>query len=1177
MGTPEDLNNPNGDAEPFASVRELKDRHAKMLRQYREALGTHTVHDDNSPMLRSLLPDIKEFIARGRATGAVINDPDERAASQTYLDYWVSVLYRAGVNRDEGAHDEATLANFDPDLAPEIAEDLCPYIGLDAFQEHDQDIFHGRKPLVEEMLGRLGEVRLLAVVGPSGSGKSSAVLAGLVPALRAGRLEGSGGWKCYPPMVPGANPLRNLALAVRPAGAAADAAWVEQQEELFARDGGHLRALFEAASDSPSVLIVDQWEEVFTLCHDESRLRAFVENLLGVLTGGGAPHRVVLTMRIEFQEQMPRLDAFYQLFQQGLVQVLPLSTEALREAIEKPAAAVGLKFEKGVVERLIKEIVGEPAGLPLLQFTLLELWRRRRGNLVTMEDYEALGGARQALAKSADRVYDGLLLQDQEVAKRIFLRLAWAGEGVEVLRNRVRRRDLYRAAGVPDQVDGVLRRLVAARLVRLTRDEFALGDAESPDDQFEVTHEALIRNWQRLVDWLQAERETLRQRIRLRSAAEQWKAHGRDPGGLLGGSLLVEAMRYTDLDELERKFVDESKKAEEAATAEREATRQRELSQLQELAAEQQARAAEQQALVAQKSLSARRLRYLVVGLALALLFTGGAAAYALSKQREATRFADDATRLAADAHRGQQAAEAAQKAAGIAAEEARVEKDAAQKLRDAAIEQRESMRLLRADAERKAELAKKKEAEAQQAKRDAEAATKKITELNGQLTTRTEELKTTNIDLTVAKQLADKNAADANLRADELKTKKEELERKQQELEKTQAAKEEEYKKALAALLDVNREREVLKTELARARAELETQTAFTAFSSDQSKLVSFSADQGVRVWDRKTMEVIANLSPGGEVTSAALSGDGKRVLVANSKGEVVVADVSTGKILYKLRAVVTNPTKLFLSADSRKLAVLGGNKDLVKVVDVTTAKVLGTVETQGRVVDLAFSPDGQHLALTDAEGQTTLVKLVAGQQVTAPLGTGKCHSSRIELLDLSPAPDIKATLQLETICGPGSDVAGVTSAKVKQLDPRQRDLLLGPGQQPQTPATATAPPPPAPAQRQTGTSARPVWKLFLKIYKRGANGALSQLSSYEIESETSEAMAAALEKLTDEGISAGDVRDISKAINDYVQGFEQIAAVGSDPTTTQRLEGLTQGLFLKIADELNLPLQKK
>lgn len=582
---------------------------------------------------------VDAFIRRGQATGALLDSDEDRWSSQSLLDYWANALYHAGLEPPD-----ATLAEFDPALAPPLEDAQCPYLGLDAFREADHEIFFGRRRLVEEMVRRLEEKRLLAVVGPSGSGKSSLVLAGLLPDLKDGALPGSQDWRYYPPMVPGSNPLANLARLLRPPGIDT-AGWDQRQIEGFQQDANHLARLIRASDDRPVVLVIDQFEELFTLCDDDRTRQAFIENLLGMVQSPDDRHSVILTMRIDFEPHVARLPAFQPLFEEAQVRVTPLSAAELREAIEEPAKLVGLKFEEGVVDALLRDILGEPAALPLLQFTLLKLWESRERNWVTWEAYRRLGGGRQALARSADEFYQGLIPEDQVTARRILLRMVRPGEGLEVTSNRIRRETLYQAGEARDRVDRVLDRLIQARLVRLTE-----GDTPG-DAQVEVAHEALVRNWPRLVEWLEDERESMRQRLRLTAAAEQWKAVGEDPGALWGGSLLDEARRYEDLNELETEFVRASLAAAEQAEQDKEAARQRELRQAQALAEAERQRAKEQAQAAAQLR---QRAFYLSVALAVALTMAIIATFFGWqARQSEREAVANAATAIAERDKRG--------------------------------------------------------------------------------------------------------------------------------------------------------------------------------------------------------------------------------------------------------------------------------------------------------------------------------------------------------------------------------------------------------------------------------------------------------------------------------------------------------------------------------------------
>jgi WD40 repeat protein len=238
------------------------------------------------------------------------------------------------------------------------------------------------------------------------------------------------------------------------------------------------------------------------------------------------------------------------------VRVTALDASELREAIEKPAELVGLKFEEGLVEALLQDVLDEPAALPLLQFTLLKLWDNRERNRVTWETYKRLGGGRQALARSADEFYEQLIPEEQVTVKRILLRMVRPTEGLEVTSNRIQRKTLYQAGEARDRVDRVLDKLIQARLIRLS-------EGNTPDDaQIEVAHEALVRNWPRLVNWLEDERVNMRQRLRLTVAAEEWKARRKDKSVLLRGALLEDAQKYEDLNELEKEFIRHSKRAE---------------------------------------------------------------------------------------------------------------------------------------------------------------------------------------------------------------------------------------------------------------------------------------------------------------------------------------------------------------------------------------------------------------------------------------------------------------------------------------------------------------------------------------------------------------------------------------------------------------------------------------
>ena len=478
-------------------------------------------------------------MARAAATGAVLDDYQERQTSQGQIDYWVNLLYRV-----DAAYPPCELAAFREDLFPLLPDGACPYRGLEAFGLEDQAVFFGRRALIQDMIKVLARHALLAVVGPSGSGKSSAVRAGLLPALisetDADLLPGTAQWQYFKTLVPGSDPLENLARGLSTQGA-------PSRQELLANPRV-LADWLSARGPGPAVLVIDQFEEVFTLCDSVAVREAYVAALLALVT---APprHRVVLTMRSDFESYVTKLGALDKPFQVGRVQATALDRDELREAIERPAKEVGLVFERGVVDALIDDIVGEPAALPLLQYTLLRLWEERPRNKVTFQTYRDLGGGRKALARSADEFYERELLEetDRDIARRILLRIVRPGEGLEVTSSRIPVDQLAYPAKDRAKIKEVLERLQGANLIRITPP----GPRETwtADTQAEIAHEALVRNWPRLVEWINEMRGQIVMRARLEAKADEWNRLGRAGSGLLDKVEVAEAAAWLDSDD----------------------------------------------------------------------------------------------------------------------------------------------------------------------------------------------------------------------------------------------------------------------------------------------------------------------------------------------------------------------------------------------------------------------------------------------------------------------------------------------------------------------------------------------------------------------------------------------------------------------------------------------------
>jgi tetratricopeptide (TPR) repeat protein/energy-coupling factor transporter ATP-binding protein EcfA2 len=676
----------NGDAQPYPSIGTLREVHVSLLKRHREG---ETV---------GFLNEVEKFLRRGSATGTYLDSHDDRETGQSLLDYWATVLYRA-----KRTPPDATLAEFDVTQAPVLEESACPYRGLNAFQELDSSVFFGRHRLTEQLVKSVQERPIVFVVGQSGSGKSSVVLAGLIPALKNGVLQGSDKWQYLPRIVPGTNPLKNLAYALDPQEPQS-----ALQVENFKRDEEHLLKLIHRRGVTPAVVVVDQFEEAFTLCADDAVREAFVANLVRLAEDRTRRNIVVFTIRSDYEDKIASIAELLKYFE-GALRVMPLSAADLRDAIEQPAAKANLKFEEGIVDALVKDILGEPAGLPLLQFTLLRLWKMRNHNRISWRSYRELGGARRALALTAEEFYQSLPENKKILLRRIMLRMTRPSEGFEVMSYRVKRATLYTARDPREPVDELIEALVRVGLVRLTQGDNPLND------QVEVAHEALVRNWPTLVEWLETERVALRQRFRLTTAANQWLDHGKDPGGLLGGSLLEEALRYDDLNEVETEFLQSSVAAAEQAEWERREVEERAQEAAQREKKLDRARIIALEQTAAEVAKNAKRLRQFLTVLALLLVFAMGTAVYAWVART-------DAIKNERRAHQQQELAEAQEKEAVKYADEAKLKREEAhsnylkaEEEKKEAKKQRDLAEVLRKKAEAATELAKAESLRARQ------------------------------------------------------------------------------------------------------------------------------------------------------------------------------------------------------------------------------------------------------------------------------------------------------------------------------------------------------------------------------------------------------------------------------------------------------------------------------
>lgn len=439
--------------------------------------------------------------------------------------------------------------------------DTSPYRGLNKFYPEHSEWFFGRESEIQQLLEGIKQNDFLAVLGASGSGKSSVVLAGLIPSIQSGQITGSAQWPILV-MEPGENPLETLAILISKNFPTIGPAGLEKELETSSK-GLHLnikQGLQSDSSEKKVVLVVDQFEEIFTLCQDPHIRECFLENILYASGLKNAVVKVIVTMRADFMAKCgpyPELADRISAFQ---FYITSMEDNQLYDAITKPALRAGLSLESGLAEIILRDLSNEPGGMPLMEHTLFELWRRRKGNQLTLEMYRQIGGVTGALTNTADETFLALNDLDKELTERIFLSLVQLGEGTEDTRRRVRLENILEGYENRSQIEHVFLQLVDRRLITTGKETDTEGIFVS------ISHEALIRNWTRFEDWIDKNRDNIRIERRLTDAAKEWERLNRDPELLYSGGKLIEAEEWlsrlqTPIPPISEEFLNASKQA----------------------------------------------------------------------------------------------------------------------------------------------------------------------------------------------------------------------------------------------------------------------------------------------------------------------------------------------------------------------------------------------------------------------------------------------------------------------------------------------------------------------------------------------------------------------------------------------------------------------------------------
>ncbi len=892
--------------------------------------------------------------------------------------------------RDDRLKPSASLRSDElsvTDIAPPAPGDP-PFKGLDFFDERDAELFFGREKLTDQLVKQVCQCvssdmagrRVVTVIGASGSGKSSVVRAGLIPALKGrkssdiGRATGDDpSQRLFPGPIhvitPTAHPLESLAVSLtrtaisvlETAALLDDLAREPRSLHLAATRIAHL-------NDAPHMLlVVDQFEELFSLCHDEVERRFFVDNLL-YAAGNPGPMTVVVVLRADFYAHCAPFENLRQALCERQQYIGAMNAEELRRAIMEPARRGGWTFEPGLVDLLLRDVNDEPGALPLLSHALLETWQRRRGRSLTLVGYQESGGVQGAIAKTAETTFDQLSAEQQFIARDIFLRLTELGEGAEdehlstlYTRRRAKLSELIPRPDQASEVQIVLNELADTRLVTISQ------------ETVEVAHEALIHEWTRLRAWLDANREALRFHRRLTEAAQEWERLDRDTGALYRGARLAQALEWANaspgaMSVQERLFIDASLAAEEAQQAAEAAHRQRELEAAQALA-ETEAQRGEEQAQAASKL--RRRAIWLALALGALTLLLLTAIGLGLLANRIATG-AQEQARLATS-----------RELAAAAVSNLSVDPERSVLLALQALSTADTLEARNALHQALPELHILRTIPAHNGGApgvDVSPDGKHLASIGADNTTKIWDIASGDLLLTLSGDPGE-IGYDVTYSPD-------------------------------GTLLATTRNSGVIlwDAESGERLSVLPGLTEGTVrrlhFSSDGKRLAVASMDGLPRVWDLATLTELLFLAGHDQPCEAiAFSPDGKRLATGDVGGTIKIWNAEDGLELLSFDHG-GGIHGLAFSPNGRQLAVASDNARL-GIWDTTSGEPLFTLPVRSGIYDVEYMPDGQRLAAAHQDGTTTIWDPASGQQLLSLAG----HTSTVISAAASPDNNLLVT----------------------------------------------------------------------------------------------------------------------------------------------------------------------
>lgn len=886
-----------------------------------------------------------------------------------------------------GVEDEPKTISRLLDLAANVRREdapglgLCPYKGLNYFDESDADLFVGREDLTSKLTERLlsltlrhgsGQAqagsanpsRFLAVVGASGSGKSSLVHAGLVPSLRWNQTSSE--WDIRI-LTPTAHPLASLEESLGRDSLADEMLNSNQSLSRFVNQ------------ENPLLLVIDQFEETFALCRSEEERSAFINNLLEAASDPNGQVAVVITLRADFYAHCANYVQLREALATQQEYIGAMNEDEMRRAIEEPARRGRWEFEPGLVDLLLHDVGREPGALPLLSHALMETWQRRRARMMTLSGYASSGGVRGAIAETAESVFvDQFTPEQRAIARRIFLRLTELSD--ESTAGDTRRRASFNELILKPEESAltqtVLQALADARLIITS------------EDSAEVAHEALIREWPTFRSWLEENREGLRLHRHLTDSAQEWQTSNRESDILYRGARLAQSVEWAsthqeEMNDLEREFLEESRAHAEREAVEKEARRQRELEAAQKLA-EVEGKRAEEQAQAA--SQLRRRAVYLRLAFFAAVLLAVAAGFFGLRSQQTSQVAASrelaaaSVSNLESDPERSiLLALEAIKRSNTLEAENA---------LHQAVM----TSRIYRVFPVHEA---------GPPAHVDVHPNGKYIVTASMDGTVKLISTQMGQTLLTLPGQYAvfspDGQVIATVLADGKVKVWDADSGNEIQVPGPIEAMYSVHFSpdgKRLVTVTNGNLPRIWdVKTgrELMQFAGHLDF-VSLASFSPDGSRLLTASDDKTARIWNAFTGEEILSLTHDDWVWHAAFSTDGKRV-VTSSGAQVFIWNAETGEKLFTLNGHVSTVHVAAFSPDGAMLAT-GSYDRKVIVWDANTGEALFTLSGHtGSVFSLAFSADGKQLISSSDDGTLRIwdVTLERGEALTIPFADGR------------------------------------------------------------------------------------------------------------------------------------------------------------------------------------------